>query len=388
MKNYYEEFGISSELSLEEIQKHLVTERKKWSLRLNAADLDRRQKAEQKLNLLDEAVKVFIDDYSKKKYDAELRKSGQETTIVKQEVEQINDNQGYDEVWMRIENLYESGNTQATIDLCNQAIMCGLSSREIYGILINAYGENGDFDQAIATGKAAMKKYPEDLDIKFSVARLYLHINENIDQVKNIIDEILQKMPNANGALATQVELDLRKGNKEKADKDVEEYINKYPNDAQYKEMVSLAYSRCGEYFLSIAPNGANYFNSKENYDQCLEMRKKSYEINPCEATKEDYEEIKKYGAKTFDTSLIGGIAAAVVISLFFMDSYMIVSVGLWALSIWMLVSAFEPKWQVDRGAFTGSRKPANTVAYILTTIVKAVWRFIWGLISGIFNFI
>lgn len=388
MKNYYQEFGISPELSVEEIQKQLVAERKKWSLRLNAADLDRRQKAEQKLNLLDEAVKVFMDEYSKKKYDAELKKSGQDTIVVKDEVDHISDKQGYDEVWIRIKSLYESGNTQATIELCNQAIMCGLSSREIYETLVNAYAENGDFDQAIATGKTALNKYPGNFNVKYAIARMYLALNQNLEIVKEITDEILQKNPDLSEVLAMQIAVELRMGNKEKADKDVEEHMNKYPNDMRYKELVALEYARKGDQFFTIASNGANYFTSKENYNQCLEMRQKAYELNPCDTTKEDYEIMKKYGAKTFDTSLIGGIASAVVISLFFMDSYMIVSVVLWALSIWMLISAFEPKWQVDREAFTGSRKPANTVAYILATIVKTAWRCIWGLVKGICNFI
>ena len=388
MKNYYQEFGISPKLGVEEIQKLLVAERKKWSLRLNAADLDRRQKAEQKLSLLDEAVKIFMDEYSKKKYDAELKKSGQETIVVKEEAAHISDRQGYDEVWLRIKSLYESGNTQATIDLCNQAIMCGLSSGEIYETLVEAYAENGDFDQAIATGKTALNKYPGNFNVKYVMARLYLALNQNLEEVKEITDEILQKNPDLSVVLAMQIEVELCMGNKEKADKDVEEHMNKYPNDMRYKELVASAYARKGDQFFTIASNGANYFTSKENYNQCLEMRQKAYELNPCDATKEDYEIMKKYGAKTFDTSLIGGIASAVVVSLFFMDSYMIVSVVLWALSIWMLISAFEPKWQVDREAFTGSRKPANTVAYILATIVKTAWRCIWGVVRSICNFI
>ena len=389
MVNFYQEFSIPTNLTVEEIQQHLVKERKKWSLRLNAADLNRRQNAEQKISLLDDAVKVFADEYSRKKYDAELKKEGQDYQEAQETYhESINNNAGLDAILMQIENIYSTGNSGATIDLCNQAITSGIQHPQVYSYLIDSYEEIEYYDQALATAKTAMTLFPEDLNFKFAVARMLALRFNNYADAQKLLSDVLKVNPDAYGALALQSEIDLRTGNKEKADKDIDAYLQHNPENTHYRNIVAYAYLRYGDTFLVPSNNGGNYINSKEDYNQCLEARKRAYELAPDEDTKNYYDKMVQYGNKQFDTSLIGGIAVAIIGGLLFIDSSFVVTLILWALAAWMIYSAFEPKWQIDRDNFTGNRKPANLIAHVLTTIVRTIWRMIWGAISAIFRFI
>lgn len=71
--NYYEEFNIDPFLSIKEIEDILNSEKRKWTMRVNAADLEKRQLAEKKVQLISKAEKVFKDEESKREYDQELK---------------------------------------------------------------------------------------------------------------------------------------------------------------------------------------------------------------------------------------------------------------------------------------------------------------------------
>ena len=74
MVNYYEEFKLDPSLSNEEIQQLLFKEKKKWIARQNASNLEKRQIAEQKILMIEDAVAVFSDGLKRDQYDLKLRK--------------------------------------------------------------------------------------------------------------------------------------------------------------------------------------------------------------------------------------------------------------------------------------------------------------------------
>lgn len=387
MVNFYKEFSIPTDFTVEEIQQHLVKERKKWSLRLNAAELNRRQNAEQKISLLDQAVKVFADEYSKEKYDSELKKKGEDNQNVSETFEKsINANEEVDAVLMQIDNIYNTGNSSAAIELCNQAITARIRHPKVYQYLINSYEEMECYDQAFATAKTAMSLFPEEINFRFIGARLLALRYNKCEEAQQLLSDILKERPDASGAIALQNEIDLRTGNKEKADREIDNYLKEHPDNTDYKHIVAYAYIRYADTFLTTSNNGGNYINSKGEYNQCLAARKRAYEISPDEVTKEYYDAMVQYGKIKFDTSLLGGIAIAIIAGFLFVESSLIIALISWASGIWMGYSAFEPKWQIDREYFTGERKIANTIAYILTSIVRTIWRIFWGFLSGLFG--
>ena len=85
MNNYYAEFNLNKDDSLESIRDSLFKEKKKWANRANNPNMETRQKAEQKLQLLEEAALVFSDKYKKEEYDSELSKSRDSATQTQQQ---------------------------------------------------------------------------------------------------------------------------------------------------------------------------------------------------------------------------------------------------------------------------------------------------------------
>ena len=91
MVNYYEEFELDPGMSCQAIREALFEAKKKWGKRQNAADLDKRQEAERKVTLIDEAVAALSDEAKKRAYDEELSRYTQEQ---RQTQQQYMDNYG------------------------------------------------------------------------------------------------------------------------------------------------------------------------------------------------------------------------------------------------------------------------------------------------------
>lgn len=72
MRNFYEELGVDKSTSLEDIQKKIFQERKKWITRQNTSDPEKQKIAVDKLNMLNEASEVFDSDESRREYDTKL----------------------------------------------------------------------------------------------------------------------------------------------------------------------------------------------------------------------------------------------------------------------------------------------------------------------------
>ena len=73
MENYYRELNIAPTATEEEIKKAILRERRLWSNRTNAPDLERKQEAERKVALLANAEQVLLDPARKQQYDHALR---------------------------------------------------------------------------------------------------------------------------------------------------------------------------------------------------------------------------------------------------------------------------------------------------------------------------
>ena len=87
MVNYYEEFELNPGMSCQAICEALFEAKKKWGKRQNAADLDKRQEAERKVTLIDEAMAAFSDETKKRAYDEELSRYTQEQRQTQQQTE-------------------------------------------------------------------------------------------------------------------------------------------------------------------------------------------------------------------------------------------------------------------------------------------------------------
>jgi WD40 repeat protein len=87
MINYYKELDLEINSTTEELKSDLTASFKTWQSRVNAPDLQRRQEAERKCQILLEAEKVLLDETKRKEYDLSL-KGFDEADEKKDEVEE------------------------------------------------------------------------------------------------------------------------------------------------------------------------------------------------------------------------------------------------------------------------------------------------------------
>src|SRR5690625_4913269 len=94
MDNYYAIFNIDENLHGDELQTELRKIQKRLITRQNAADINRRQEAERKLVLIQEAMDILLDEEKRKEYDAQLiHANHKKQTITNQKEEEINKQQ-------------------------------------------------------------------------------------------------------------------------------------------------------------------------------------------------------------------------------------------------------------------------------------------------------
>lgn len=99
MKNYYEEFSLDPSMDSKTICEILFKTKKMWSKRQNAAELEKRQEAERKVVLINDAIELFSDSSKRNEYDIELRKNNtyQQNNSFQNESQTQTDNKIIDE---------------------------------------------------------------------------------------------------------------------------------------------------------------------------------------------------------------------------------------------------------------------------------------------------
>ncbi len=88
MINYYEEFNLNPNMTIEEISAALFEEKKTWSRKQNSPNLERRQEAERKVVEIDECSNILTDEGKRKEYDEALRQEQQREEAQRQAEQQ------------------------------------------------------------------------------------------------------------------------------------------------------------------------------------------------------------------------------------------------------------------------------------------------------------
>ena len=376
--NYYEEFSIPKDASLDQIKALLKKERQKWNLRQNNADLSKRQDAERKLLLLDDAAEVFQDDYTKDVYDRKVSKNGNSQTQTRtDEYNGSGNSSNIEEVVLRIKKVYDTGNNDAVIDYCNRALDAGHKDCRIYDYLCAAYEESNKTDMALATAKTALSVTNHNW-FKYLIAKYDVYYFNNINEAKQLIDELKNSSVDAASAMALSVEIELRLGNEQNALSQVDDYLASHPNDNQYKQQVASAYLRYSDLFLTTANDGYLYWNSRDDYQNSVKYRKMAYDLYPNDQTREIYDRIVSFDKKQFDKEdLIGPIAIGVIGFVMLTGGLPFFGIILLALFGWIMYSKNAAQWENERDDHSGSRSLPKQIARISTNLAKIFGRII-----------
>lgn len=392
MVNYYQELDLQQALTGEAMEAALKKARQRLINRINAPELAKRQEAERKLQLVDEAAVVLCDKNKKAKYDKELAKSGGSAAAAAapQYNQQAQDANASNEMLIKIaEDMYNAGNGNDAINICNRILSAGIKDSRVYFVMGMSYFDLNNQEAALRVFQNAVAENPEDYGMILYLARLCAQIGR-VNEAENYINSVLAKQPDNTFAHASMVEVELIRNNAVRAEQLVTEINTKYPNDGVFKTNVAAAYERAAFRLISTAKNGAGYLASKEDAEKYVSYIDKAHSLNPNEHMKNELAIAQDQKKKKFDMSNWKGIVclllADVVTFMSINENGVLPFIICLLITLTLLFFNFKEKWQVKRKLATKKKDPIDYLLLILgalLVVVIGIVKIAWSTIES-----
>ncbi len=396
MVNYYSEFGLDVNSSSEQILEQLKQQKRKWVHRQDAADLEARQKAELKTKLIEEAYLIFTDDLKRKQYDLSLSKelkNKQQQSQQQQQVQQQTQATGaftIEQAINEVNNLYDSGNSDALIQRCTKYIENGYHHPELYRKLGYGYWDNNQINMAVAAFKNGLNVCSSEFEnyktvLYIDLAKAYMS-NNDYQNASSYIDIGLKLAPNDTILLTLNVKRLLLSGNITGAESLVNEHLTAYPSDEYYKEKISEVYLNFSDTFLTYLDNGADYCDNVNDYNSILYWRQKAKNMFSSERTTYWYNTWVKKGEKKFNKQNFAGIVVIFLVSLSFLGSSKFIFALLFAIGCVFIWFSLKSPWQLDKMSITGQNDTVSSICRIIYAIWLGFWRFVGLILDAVFS--
>lgn len=258
-----------------ELKAKLSKERKKWSLRLNAPDLAKRQDAEKKLALLDEASKIFESDESKANYDRQLSSDNQEQQEVYQQERKVQEEQGKTTLQI-MEEYYRSNNYQVSAQMGQEQLSAGVVDLFLYEALADSYRRLNQVPSSLEICKQGLVQFPDSEYLYYLIVEGYLYNYEDLSTARQYLDNAVSKFPRNENLLKMDFECILREeGVGKKADLKANAYLAVNPSSEQLKAEIAEIYSVYSDTFLNFVGE-TGYIRDQYSYNQFARARKKA----------------------------------------------------------------------------------------------------------------
>lgn len=390
MINYYEEFKLNKDDSLENIKEALFKEKKKWANRANNPNLETRQKAERKLQLIEEAALVFSDKYKKKEYDSELEKNGGTATQVQQEV--VYQEEATTSPVDIAKYYYDNEDTIHAIDFCQKQINGGDNHPDLYWYLGLSYADMGRVEDAVNTFEKAISLYPELPGFYTNLAAICVFNQYKVETALEYADKAIELDPLDSFFLYNKIRCLCALKRLDEAEEIVKKHLEEYPNDDEFKKNVSRAYLVYGDTFYENSNTPGSYIPDAQSYKMVKMSAEKAVEMHRDEETEAALHATISRGKREFNKENLKGIAPFWAICLVFIlmeraVPNICIFVGGTLISIALLYFSFKPVWLLEKMQLTGKRDLANTFSHVLlivsiavVTFVGAILKFCWEL--------
>lgn len=378
MNNYYVELEIDNNLGLEEITKILKKEKKKWLNRTNAPDLARRQEAERKMQLIQEAEEVFKDEQSRASYDKQLgannnsNYSQNSTSTQNENYEGQNVDQVLEEAW----NLIGKNDYANAIVLARQAVQMSPQ----YGY---AWATLGRANECFNNHNEAIDAYKKAISLEPICAAYYCDLSGVLYDIGNFkdseiyVDKAIYLDPNIDRSQVIKAYLLCKKDEYDKALEIGHNLLMKNPDntwinnvvaDLYYNKGISYCYKGQGEYIYNIDPEATKkmiecmqkaktHSPNNENIDEKIAWGKKAFE-------------------KKFDTKKSGLFGIPAVMFILGLDSGTMIMLSLILAGI-VTYLCFRPNWEFTKYEMTGQKTSLDFASVAGRGVLAAVLKFI-----------
>jgi tetratricopeptide (TPR) repeat protein len=378
MVNYYKEFNLDPSLKGEQLADALKNVQRKWVGRTNAPDLNRRQEAERKVAMIEDAQKILLDDNKKVEYDNQLNNAVPTQSEMPSFNLDNNENAAslIDQAWGFI-----------NVGKYPDAIMAARRATEIEGNNADAWATLGYADylwnnvqEAVYEYKKAISLRPNSDSFYCDLGNIYLDHNM-INDSEDCAKKAIHINPNASYNKVLLGNVASNKNEYDKAISIFSELIKEEPNNESFKKVLADNYYFKGLSYCYHAENGYFYNIDENSTKQMIEcMRKAKEYVNEPELDQKIAWGEKSL-KKTFDKSKWTLFAIPVVC--FLTGGFKGIFLGIvFAAGLGYL--CMRPLWRLTRNSMLGEKTAFDTIATIFTSTVGVIFSAIWGGIKGL----
>jgi len=175
MEDYYKLLALSQSATTEEIKEKLNKEMRLWQSRVNAPDLERRQRAEQMVQKLMDAQRVLLDEAKRSEYDQQLSAAPAEEAA---EAPAVDEGADVDVLIGRSWDLLSQGRIADSIYSARLATNADPENPNAW----EAYGAANynwhDYENAVRGYEQAIQLLPNKASLYSDIGQIYMDVEE------------------------------------------------------------------------------------------------------------------------------------------------------------------------------------------------------------------
>lgn len=281
MENYYRALNIAPTATEEEIRKALLRDRRLWSNRTNAPDLERKQEAERMVTLLANAEQILLDPTRRQQYDVALRNAPVDQPQVSQT------DTGTEHDWIREGRRFLSdGDIPNALYAATQATQTHGGNSEAWALSAQAKFRWGQIPDAVYEYRRAISLRPNEAQYYFDLGSVY-ESTENWQSALQEYQRAATINPLSTMFRASVGEAYLRLENYQAAITTLQQCVSEAPENPTYRWYLAAAYADGSYEHWTFVPGGnplnipeGYYATSKLQVDEALASVQKAQAIN------------------------------------------------------------------------------------------------------------
>lgn len=232
MVNYYLELELNSALSTAELDQALKKLSMKWRQRVNAPSLEARQEAERKVQMINEARNILLDEQKRAQYDDQLARTTKETKQVETEKQEVVLDEETVAEQLRI--LQAKEDNIEIIKLINLAYNYGIGNGEFCWAAGQAWIEVDDLNQAVVWFRRSIGIEPDNYRSYTSLAFI-AEWQEDYGGLKQCLDWLVEHHHDDNSWIAgMRMKYYMKAGEEAAAYGVIQQYIRSNPTDIKF----------------------------------------------------------------------------------------------------------------------------------------------------------
>lgn len=409
--DYYVLYGIDRKTKTKDIRKLLF--QKQGEIRSNMSNgalnsPEIMKKLQEAGNEIANAIRAFKNDERRSAYD-EILDAAYEAGRIDTTAQTM-----AQDLYEEIEALFMKGNYRLAVQKCMDALNNNVRDYRIYILLAQSYFALSDPDRSIKTVDDGLKVHPDNLPLLRAGARFANEGKKDYDKAQGYVNRMLEIDKDSPLAASEQSYLYLSMGKQDLAYGMIDEYVEKHPNDMEFRK--DVAYDLVGySYSCYTKDPGSDAYviASQEDYQRSLDTCNKAMSLYNDENVREALENAKSFGTVEFNDEnrdgikwlFIGGLIYAFAAVMAIMAGAQVGELGgaivgslpftiLGGLLLYSAVRlrqvSYRPYWQINKFILTGQREKGEKKYIIIGKIFAGYMRWSfkigWAIVKFAFS--